>query len=220
MPAIFRANPIEVTSRLDELGWRKDQLLEVVVAMVAARNSCTANDPSSAPGWMSWKEGVRRLREIGCPMGLDKDETDQVPSVIDRERGLKFTVSNTDDCTGREIEGRVPQNRSKKGPATDRAVNNNQGSFLAALDATMKVVPLSMAKRQPGSLVSWYVCTYAEGDEVRAELSCPVSCEAGYITDYIERIMLIGPDGLDGPLVRHDTPDEGPEFDVPVIRKK
>ena len=71
---------------------------------------------------MAWKVGIRRLREIGCPMGLERDETDQIPSVIDRQRGFKFTVSNTDDCTGLEIEGRVPQNRSKKGPATDRVV--------------------------------------------------------------------------------------------------
>ena len=69
MPAIFRTSPVEVTNRLDELGWRQDQLLEVVGAMVAARNSCTSNNPSSASGWMSWKEGMRRMREIGCPRG-------------------------------------------------------------------------------------------------------------------------------------------------------
>ena len=220
MPSIFRTNPVEVTNRLDEIGWRKDQLLEVVAAMVAARNSCTANDPSSAPGWMAWKEGIRRLREIGCPMGLERDETDQIPSVIDRERGIKFTVSNTDDCTGLEIADRVPQNRSKKGPATDRVVSDNQGSFLDVLDATANVVPLSMARRQPGILVCWYVCAYSEGDEVRAELSCPTSCEGGFFSDFIERIVLIGPEGPDGAPVRRGTPEDGPEFDVPVVRKK
>ena len=217
MPPIVRANPIEVANRLHQLGWRREQLLEIVGAMVAARNSCTENDPSSAPGWMAWKEGTRRLREIARPMGLEKDETGQIPSVIDLRRGLKFAVSNTDDGTG--IEDRIPQNRSRKGPATDRVVCDNQGSLLRALDKTLDVVPISMARKQPGIIVCWYLCVYCQEDEVRAELSCPVSFESDYFTDFVERIVLIGPDGDGAIKVRRDTPEDGPEFDIPVSRR-
>jgi hypothetical protein len=217
MSPIFRANPVEVANRLDQLGWRRDQLLEIVGAMVAARNGCTENDPSSAPGWMAWKEGTRRLREIARPMGLEKDETGQIPSVIDLRRGLKFAVSNTDEGTG--IEDRIPQNRSRKGPATDRVVCDNQGSLLGALEKTIDVVPISMARTQPGMIVCWYLCVYCQGDEVRAELSCPVGFEGDYFTDFFERIVLIGPDGDDGVKIRRNTPEDGPGFDIPVSRR-
>jgi hypothetical protein len=218
MAAIFRTNPIEVDNRLEQLGWARSDLLEIIDAMVAARNGCTENDPAAAPGWMSWKEGVRRMREIARPNGLEKNEADQVPWVLDHKRGIRLTVSNTDDGTG--IENRTPQNRSKKGPATDRAVGANQYSFIDLLDVPEKVVPLSMTGRQPGMIVSWYLCVYCEVDDVRAELSCPVGLEGGFFTEFMERIILIGPDG-GGTAVRRrdDDPDEGPEFDVPVSRK-
>src|SRR5262249_13461386 len=124
MAAVFRTNPVEVSNRLDQLGWTADELLEVAEAMVAARFSCTDNDPSSAPGWMSWKDGTRRLREIGTLKGLSKADVGQIPCVVDTDRKLKFSVSNTDDGTA--IEDRVPQNQSKKGPGTEQAVDGNQ----------------------------------------------------------------------------------------------
>lgn len=217
MRSIFRKNTVEVTNRLDQLGWRREQLLEVVGAMVAARNGCTDNDPASAPGWMAWKEGTRRLREIGRPMGLEKDETDQIASVVDLQRGLRFSVSNTDDGTG--IEDRIPQNRCKKGPATEKAVFGNQGFLFDPSDLPMVAAPISMFRKQPGVIASWYLCVYCDGDEIRAELSCPVASESGYFTNFVERIVLIGPSDDGGAAIRPNVPDDEPEFDIPVSRK-
>src|ERR1700732_4105873 len=56
--AIFLDNPVEVVNRLDSLGWKREELLEVVDAMVRARYNCTDNDPSGAAGWMAWKDGT------------------------------------------------------------------------------------------------------------------------------------------------------------------
>ncbi len=217
MTAIFRTNPIEVLNRLDELGWTRDELLEVVEAMVSARHSCTDNDPSSAPGWMSWKDGTRRLREIGRSKGFDKAEIDQIPCVVDLKRKLRFSVSNTDDGTA--VEGRTPQNQSKKGVGTDRAVNDNQGTLFDAAD--MPRVPLSKIRPQPGILVSWFLLVYCVGDDIRAELSCPVEFDGGFFTDFSERIVLIGPNDDGGVKVRRDDPRDGSgsDFDIPVSRK-
>lgn len=220
MPIVVR-KPIEVANRLDQLGWTVENLLEVVGAMVAARNSCTENDPSSAPGWMAWKDGSRRMREIGRSNGLVKDDAEQVPSVIDYNRGLKFSVANTDDMTGIEKPYQYPQNRSKKGPALDRAVTANFGSLFDFMDEEpSKVIPLSRLKRMPGMLVSWYICTYSEGDDVRAELSCPVAVENGFFKDFHERIILIGPDGPVLPVGRKKDDDPSEEYDIPVTKKK
>lgn len=217
MTRIFRSTSIEVANRLEQLGWTREELLEVVDAMVASRNSCTDNDPSSAPGWMSWKDGTRRLREIARPKGLEKSEADQIPWAVDVERGIRFAVSNTDNGTGLPYP-RQPQNRSKKGPATDRAISSNQGCLFDFDDMLGKVVPLSMAGRQPGIVVSWYLCVYAEGDEVRAELSCPAALEGGFFAGFLERIVLIGSDPGDGITRRRDD-DDGPEYEIPVTRK-
>jgi hypothetical protein len=214
--AIYLANPIEVGNRLEVLGWTRGELLEVVSAMVSARHSCTDNDPSSAPGWMSWKEGTRRLREIGRAKGLHKEEFDQIPCVFDIGRKLRFSVSNTDDGTA--IETCIPQNRSKKGPGTESAVTGNQRSLFDGFDGFFeKVTPISRISPQPGIIVSWFLMVYCEGDEVRAELSCPISVEGGFFADFQERIVLVGPDDGDG--IRRRSPDDGPEFEIPVSRK-
>jgi hypothetical protein len=109
--AIFRVNPIEVRNRLEELGWTLEELIEIVGTMVSA-HSCTDNDPTCAPGWMAWKDGSRRLREIGRAKGLQKSEIDQIPCVVDVDRKLRFSVSNTDDGTSL-APPRIPQNCSK-----------------------------------------------------------------------------------------------------------
>lgn len=221
MPVLV-AGPVDVPNRLEQLGWNVDDLLEVVGSMVAARNGCTENDPLSAPGWMAWKEGTRRMREVGRPKGLVKDDSDQVPSLLDAERNLRFLVSNTDDVTGIEHPYFQPQNRSKRGPATERAVAINNGSLFDYMDAPV-VVPISRVHRGAGGFISWYLCVYHNGDEVRAELSCPVAVENGFFADFRERIILIGPDGPAGGSIRRFGPDDnesgGPEFDIPVVRK-
>jgi hypothetical protein len=221
MPAIYLTNPIVVDNRLETLGWSREELLEVVGAMVSARRSCTENDPSSAPGWMAWKDGTRRLREIGRAKGLSKADFDQIPCVVDDMRRLRFSVCNTDDGTA--VEGRTPQNRSKKGPGTERAATNNQGSLFDLFEALKEseasaIIPLSRIRPQPGIIVSWFLLTYCEGDEIRAELSCPIETEGGFFADFYERIVLVGPDD-DGGGLRRQLPDDGPEFDIPVVRK-
>lgn len=127
MGALIVRKPIDVTNRLADLNWTLDELLEIPSAMVRARNSCTLNHPASAPGWFSWAEGVFRTREIGLAKGLVREDVDGIPWTLDKKRNVRFTVANTDDGTG--IENRIPQQRSKKGPGTDRAVDGNQTSI-------------------------------------------------------------------------------------------
>src|SRR3982751_3743401 len=120
MNALFRSQPVEVQNRLEQLGLTKPLLLEVVQAMVAARNNCTENDPPSAPGWSSWRDGTRRLREVLIPHGWRKDDTEMISSAFNEKLGLKVSVSNTDAGTG--VENQTPQNSSQKGAATERII--------------------------------------------------------------------------------------------------
>lgn len=132
MPTTFFDTPIRVTSRLGEMMTTREQLLEVAEAMALARAECTDNDPYGSRGWRGYQMGSRRLREthVGVKVSIGewvKDDKDQVPSILNKELGLRIVVCNTDAATG--LKGKIPQNNSKKGAANERAIEANQFSF-------------------------------------------------------------------------------------------
>lgn len=222
MPTKIIANFIEVGNRLQELGTKREWLLDVAEAMAAASNECTENDPSGAHGWRSWQMGTRRNREIHCGQdGWIKDDTDQIPSILNEEIGIKIVVCNTDDGTC--IQGREPQNRSRKGPATERLVESNQADLFPdehIPHPDSVVVPFSEERRGPG-ILTYMLCVYQEQDELRVELSCVISASGGYFAKFDERIFIIGGDaGPADPIKRKDSDDDGSDFDIPVKRKK
>jgi hypothetical protein len=217
MKRVITDEPFAVQNRLAELGWSSTELIEVVTSMVAARHGCTANDPLSAPGWMSWKAGIRRMGEIGAPKGLRRVEIDNVPWTMDQERRLRFTVTNADAATGM-LDG-VPQNRNKRGAAAERAVDTNAHQYLL-FPISQSMDPQQIMKMRAAGTVAWYLFVYTDGEEIRAELSCPVAIHGGFFVEFVERIFLNIPDTL--PPIDRQSPfndgDEPEEFDVPVSR--
>jgi hypothetical protein len=224
MPVKVFKNQIEVNNRLERLGVTREKLLEVIEAMLAARADCTPNDPPGARGWSSWRMGTRRMREeFLVEDGWERDETDQISSIVNKKLGVRIVVANTDNATGIDHEGYIPQNSSKKGTVTDRAVHANQMSFMDKLDESLNVVTLKTSAKAFGPIITFYLCVYNEGDEFRAELSCPVGLDGGFFTDFVERIFLNSSDDGDGGPVRRRAggdDDGGSEFDIPVTRKK
>jgi hypothetical protein len=210
---------------LHSLATSVDQLLEVVGAMVAARADCTDNDPFGSRGWRGWQMGTRRTREVHVGIdGWEKDDTDQVPAIINKRIGVRIVICNTDD--GTSLETGKPQNRHKKGSATERAIDVNQGSFMDSLDKTVSVV--SIAKRKTstaGATLTYFLCVYVEGEDIRAELACPLNVDNGFFEDFVERIFIIGGDSGDSGLARRRKSDDGNsegggEYSIPVKRKK
>lgn len=222
MPVAIFKSPIEVENRLDTLGTSRDLMVEVIDALAAAKADCTDNDPFGSRGWRGWQMGTRRMREVH--VGLSdwmKDDTDQVPSIVSKRLRIRFVVCNTDDGTA--IETRSPQNNSKKGAATDRAVDTNQLSFMDDLDEGSSVARLQRHETSVGRVITYYLCVHTDGDERRAELSCPVSVDGGFFGEFVERIFIIGGDrGASGPARRKSSDDDegGAEYPIPVTRKK
>jgi hypothetical protein len=70
MVATVKKNTIEVTDALSGLGLSYDILSEAVLEGESARNSCTANDPPCAPGFVAWSNTVRALRDILIPIRM------------------------------------------------------------------------------------------------------------------------------------------------------
>jgi hypothetical protein len=224
MPVAIFKKPVEVDGRLAQLGVTRDQLLEVVQAMIAARAACTDNDPPSAPGWSSWRSGTRRLREVLRSDIWLKDDSEQISCIVNHEAGMRIAVANTDDASGIDNEDAVPQNRSKKGAATDRAVDGTQQSLFGPTPQRRddNVVLFVPRRRHSLSYVTFYVCVFNEGDIVRAEFSCPIVVENGYFRDFSERKILVGPNEWPPtPRRKNQDPESGnaSEFDIPVRRK-
>ncbi|HJU15369.1 MAG TPA: hypothetical protein VJ770_02765 [Stellaceae bacterium] len=204
----------DVDRRLGELDLSREELIEVIRACVAAHGGCTDNDPPSAKGWEAWRWGVRRLREIYRPAGFDKDETGGLSTTVNRARRYRIAVVNTDDATGLPGD-RIPQNRNKKGPASEQATTINQ-QLLPGYDWPRRTPD---GQEPVSDLPTWHLCVYIEGDEVRAELSLLVEFKSGFFTECSERIILIGQDDWQKLDFGDSSGDLGPEFDVDVRRK-
>lgn len=221
MKPVFIYRPFEVSNELEKLGLSDEGLHQAVDAVALARNNCTPNDVPAARGLRGWMDGTRSLREFYCRQGWEKNEDDHISSLFHRERLIKVMVSNTDDATGLLLD-RQPQNRSRKGPATDRAVSMNQqlDLFEGFVDQPPNVVRLAL---QMG-LQHWFLCVYCDDENgiVRAELSLPAVCEGGFFTTFLKRIVLIGHSDNDdgsGVRVRRDGPDDQ-GFEINVTRKQ
>jgi hypothetical protein len=216
MPVIIRVEAWDVDHRLAELGLSRDQLIEAVRACAAARGGCTDNDPPNAKGIEVWRWGVRRLRELLRPEGLEKDDTGGFSTIVNRPLRYRIAVVNTDDATGILGEN-IPQNRSRKGTASERAAATNHQQLLPGAESW----PHKAADgREPVSEFStWHLCVYIEGDTVRAELSLLVGFESGYFTDCHERIILLGHGDWEKLDFGDGANDSGPEFEVEVRRK-
>ncbi len=214
MPAIVRAGEWDVDRRLQELGLSRDELIDVIRACVAAHGGCTDNDPPNAKGWEVWRWGVRRLREIYRPAGFEKDESGGFSTTINRAHRYRIAVINTDDATGLSGE-RIPQNRNRKGPASEQAAAINQ-QWLPGYDWPRRT---SESKEPACDLPTWHLCVFVEGDEVRAELALLVDFKSGFFTECHERIILLGRG--DWERLDFDSPpdDPGPEFDVEIRRR-
>lgn len=223
MPATVVSKPVDVANELEKIGLTSEMALEIVHAMAGAKADATENDPPGAGGWSAWRMGIRRSREVTIHSkrfpDWQRDETGQVSSVVNRKLGVRLLVANTDDGTGVEADDRFPQNRSKKGGATDRLVQMNQGVF-EFMEQASNVVAFPKADDALQGVVSWYVCVYSDGDDLRAEISCPVGIEGGFFTGFHKRIIIIGGDGLGIDPTKNQKPDgEIVEFDIPVTRK-
>ena len=99
---------------------------------------------------------------------------------------------------------------SRKGAGAARAVEMGQGEFWP-----------EMREREIGewNAANWYLFVYADGDDVRAELSYPIAIEGDQFHGFNERILLVQKgEWQDVNIVPDDVPL--PDFDVSVTQKE
>jgi len=200
----------EVVDRLAVLGLTVDALRDAVGMGEAARNSCTANDPAIAPGFLAWAKTTRGLRDGLAPADWRRSSDGGLETVVSPDGKLAIVVATGDEATGR-IAG-SPKTKYSKGPATAAAIEQNQLSFLFATPEPIVPGPV------PSERVTWLLLIARGTDEVRCELSLPKAIgDDGKVETWAERIIL-EPVGCDAePAV---TPaDQEPDIVVEVSRR-
>lgn len=189
MPEIVRTSRTDVARRLADFGMTRDQVLEVIRACVSGAGNVTENDPPGTQGWETYRFGVRRFREVLRREGWEKDNTDGLATIVNHQLHVRIAVANTDGNTG--IPDKLPQNRTKKGPTSERVAVANE----ALLPGVEWPVSPKTGEDAPSIVgyATWHFCVYIDGDDVRAELSLLNGFESGFFTGWQERIIILGP---------------------------
>lgn len=205
-PVVLRDKTL-VANRLSELGLSRAELLEVVQAAMAGRNSTVLNDPIGSPGNQARMFGTRRLRDIYCMQGWLRDVESNIDSILHPETGTKVVFQNAEAPLCR---AELPQAASPKGPGSRKLVNAAQGDlfdgWLPAQEAPVGAV--------------YYLFVHLHEGTPTAELSAPRSIGDDNFDSFYERIHLIEP-GDDSWSITENIEDDIAEDElvVTVTRK-
>ena len=101
----------EVEARLNELGLKREDLLEAIRYGSAHAAECTAHDPSSLLGLVFWGKCVRRLRDILIPSGWSVSNRGNFPVTVHPSGQWAIAVASGDEHTG--IPARRPRHDTK-----------------------------------------------------------------------------------------------------------
>jgi hypothetical protein len=215
MTAVVRREPGDVRSRLPELGLEEERLKDAVRRGQLAFLSCTPNHPPPFPGMSAWAETVCALREYLIPIGWQRFNDNNYALSIDPAGQVAIAVATGNDGTGRADA--TPSTNARKGPSTSDAVAANQLRF-SFMDQL--VTPRGRPVGAGSGRQTWILLIHRAIDEVRGELSLPISIgEDGHIDAWRERILL-GSIPLDGDLAEAvPTPPPLPDIDVSIRRR-
>jgi hypothetical protein len=203
-----KTSPIEIVDALAELGLTTEILIEAIRRGEIARDSCTANDAPSAPGFYAWAGTVRALRDILMPQRWTRNDNICYSRVISPDRSIAIAVVTGDDGTGNKAVS--PKTKYPKGIATQAAVSSNQwclfGESLSVEDEVLE------------TWITWMLLKKRTGDSVFAELSLPSRMtKEGQVESWQTRIIL-NPILID-PNIEVDDNSSEPPIDVLVRRR-
>jgi len=211
MRPLIKQGVITVTNALSELGLDFETIRDAVLTGEVARDSCTANDPPSVPGFNAWSNTVRALREKLIPKGWERNDDFQLSTVVNPSGTLAIAVVTGDDGTGRTDAD--PKTKYPKGPATGAAVNRNR--FLPLFDGWR---PNSNEGKDKKKQATWMLLRKRVKDAVLVELSLPASMtDEGQVQGWLTRIIL-DPITIEPTIEVEDAP-AGQPIDVPVRRR-
>lgn len=216
MTTVVRQERGDVRHRLAELELEEAFLVDAVRRGQLAFLNCTPNHPPNFPGLAAWAETVCALREGVIPAGWQRSNDRNYALSIDPHGSIAIAVATADDGTGRADA--IPSTNARKGASTLDAIAANQLRFSFMNDHPMPSRLTSSALSS--GRATWILLIHRATDEVRCELSLPISIgEDGHIDAWYERILL-GSIPLDGDLAKVvPAPPTLPDINVNVRRR-
>jgi hypothetical protein len=212
------AKPLDVESRLTQLGLKEDRLAQIVKRGYVAFASCTPNHPPLFPGFSAWATMVLGLREYLLPEGWERSDDNNYSLVINATGLVAIAVATGDDATGRaELQ---PTTKSSKGPSTASAVTGNQLQ-LDLIFPPVEVPPTARRTASDEPRMTWILLVHRAQGEVRCELSLPTSMGLdGRVDGWQERIILGAiPTDPDLAEITPPSPPHQPDITVDVKRR-
>lgn len=214
MNSVVRHEPLDVGPRLDELLLPMAQLIDVLESAAGERANVTNSDPITTPGTEMWRWGTRFLREnpVLRDLGWVACRHNQIDGIRHDELKMKVVVINTDAATG--MPSKQPQNCADKGPAAERAIENN-----------FKRDQMSLFGREPeddpiASYDFWYFCAHASDKYVSGELSRPNEMSGRTIRNFSERLIVAKPGDMPGLRRPEPVPEDFAKIEKPTLLRK
>jgi hypothetical protein len=215
MTATVHADPVQVLNRLSLLGLEEEPLRIAVARGGRAVDVCTANHPRMFPPIAGWAETVCALREYGAILGWSNCDDSNYSICISPDSECAIAVATGNEATG--IVSAMPATRAAKGRITLEAVLVNQAN-LDLFPDEKKGAEDQAQRRHENKRANWILLVHRAGNEIRAELSQPVSIgEDGRVNNWRERIIL-GSIPLDPAPVTVSQPPQ-PNLDVQIRRR-
>jgi hypothetical protein len=217
MRLMIRTEPLDVDSRLIELGLKREVLAEAVMEGMMARSECTPNDPPLFPGYSTFSRTVRSLREhlIPQPYGWSRCDDGGYSTVVSPDGKMAIAVATGDEHTGDPTI--TPLTKSPKGPRTQSAieVNQYQQRYLFEEFETPE-----LEDEQVNECVTWILLQRYDDarKEVSYELSLPISY-AGKVDGWSERIILGTLPFDSSTVISVPILPNLPDIDVPLRRR-
>lgn len=202
--------PLEVASRLSELGLTAEELKEIAFKAVSARNEAVPVDPLFTPGMFSYIHGVRAMRTtLMLKDGWEMDRGGNMEATFHEQLGVRIYFQNVDKA----CSSAIPKAIAGKGRAAKQLIEQQNLYLFPEMEAEFQA-------RENTEV--WYFCVSVHDEEFRAELSRPRDIVGDQFHSFIERIFIVHGEGwLLDPATTQDHEHEAPEpeLEITITRK-
>lgn len=211
MPLNIHAEPSNVLRRLAELGLTELQLRDAVMRGQFAWAACNPFHPRIFAPIVSWAETVAALRENLAASGWEPSDEHNYSVAIAPAGQVAIAVATGNEYTG--LVHTSPSTKASKGKHTVSAILVNQAQLSLGLDEVPQTPVEETSER-----TTWLLLMYRDEQEIRCELSLPVSIGADMRVDAWRERIILGAIPRDPQLVDVRPPQQ-PDLDIAVKRR-
>lgn len=226
-PAKVLRTEHEVKNRLNEFGFKKDDVRQICERVLYGRNLRSSLQPKTAEGLLKYIFGVEGLRQVALSLSSDAASYEvfshnNIEGVFDSDNGRKIMFQMADQACGEDD----PQPKSKIGDGKKKLINDSAQVFLFPEfeeEERCRVIDFNARIKAE----CWYLIVSIDP---QGSLCCELSHSRPIDEDnermiFSERIQIFGPGDFDpDPLTGRDDDSgdgEGETFKIkPTITRK